>query len=389
SCCCFRRYVVNGVNAAVAPTFGELRGLDGYGLIRLGRGELGSLLTRGRQGWRWRVSASPARSRVLAAPIAGRLFAIALDNISDYSQEMTSTLATVRSFNRTVTQRLGVLNEKYLGRAAPLVESRLLFEIGTHGVLVRDLRARMALDSGFLSRLLRALEAKQLVRTTRPPAGDARTRLVQLTAKGRRELRRVDDLSDALAKSLVSPLSKHQADRLVTAMGEVDCLLHASAVEITETAAAGPEAQWCLKRYYDELAVRFPDGFRRPARTVATTREFAPPTGRFLVAQSLGNPVGCGALRHLGEGVGEIKRMWVLPELRGTGISRRLLAAIEHSARDLKVRTIRLDTNDSLVEALQLYRSSGYHEIARYNDNPYAQHWFEKDLDVPAATMRS
>jgi hypothetical protein len=41
------------------------------------------------------------------------------------------------------------------------------------------------------------------------------------------------------------------------------------------------------------------------------------------------------------------------------------------------------------VEALQLYRSSGYHEIARYNDNPYAQHWFEKDLDVPAATMRS
>lgn len=101
---------------------------------------------------------------------------------------MTSTLATVRSFNRTVTQRLGVLNEKYLGRAAPLVESRLLFEVGTHGVLVRDLRARMALDSGFLSRLLRALEAKRLVRTTRPPAGDARTRLVQLTVKGRREL---------------------------------------------------------------------------------------------------------------------------------------------------------------------------------------------------------
>ena len=254
-------------------------------------------------------------------------------------------------------------------------------------LLVRRTDARKNLTLAELARV--ELEAKQLVRTTRPPAGDARTRLVQLTAKGRRELRRVDDLSDALAKSLVSPLSKHQADRLVTAMGEVDRLLHASAVEITETAAASPVAQWCLKRYYDELAVRFPDGFRRPARTVATTREFAPPTGRFLVAQSLGNPVGCGALRHLGEGVGEIKRMWVLPELRGTGISRRLLAAIEHSARDLKVRTIRLDTNDSLVEALQLYRSSGYHEIARYNDNPYAQHWFEKDLDVPAATMRS
>ena len=63
----------------------------------------------------------------------------------------------IRAFNRTVTRRLGVLNEKYLGRDRPLAESRLLFEIGSEGAEVRELRARLGLDSGFLSRMLRTL----------------------------------------------------------------------------------------------------------------------------------------------------------------------------------------------------------------------------------------
>jgi len=68
----------------------------------------------------------------------------------------------VRSFNRAVTRRIGVLGDDYLGRGRPLAESRLLFEIGREGADVRDLRARLSMDSGYLSRLLRALEAQGL-----------------------------------------------------------------------------------------------------------------------------------------------------------------------------------------------------------------------------------
>lgn len=90
--------------------------------------------------------------------------------------------------------------------------------------------------------------------------------------------------------------------------------------------------------------------------------------------------MGCGALRAMEPGIGEIKRMWISPRARGLGIGRRLLAELERVAKQRKLRAVRLDTNESLTEALRLYRSAGYREIPRFNDNPYAHHWFEKTL---------
>ena len=71
-----------------------------------------------------------------------------------------SQLARVRQFNRTLTRRIGALSDDYLGSGRPLAEARLLFEIGPGGSSVRELRTRLALDSGYLSRLLRTLEAQ-------------------------------------------------------------------------------------------------------------------------------------------------------------------------------------------------------------------------------------
>ena len=90
--------------------------------------------------------------------------------------------------------------------------------------------------------------------------------------------------------------------------------------------------------------------------------------------------MGCGALRALEPGAGEIKRMWISPDARGLGLGRRLLIELERVAKRRHMRAIRLDTNASLAEALGLYRSAGYRETGRFNDNPYAQHWFEKAL---------
>jgi GNAT superfamily N-acetyltransferase len=75
---------------------------------------------------------------------------------------------------------------------------------------------------------------------------------------------------------------------------------------------------------------------------------------------------------------GEIKRMWVAPDARGLGIAQRLLDAIEAQAVSMGLDTLQLDTNRALTEAHALYTRNGYREIPRYNDNPYADHWFEK-----------
>jgi GNAT superfamily N-acetyltransferase len=88
--------------------------------------------------------------------------------------------------------------------------------------------------------------------------------------------------------------------------------------------------------------------------------------------------VGCAALKVEGGRVGEIKRMWVALSARGLGIAQRLLDALEEHAIGIGLQVLRLDTNRSLSEARALYARNGYVEIAPYNDNPYADHWYEK-----------
>jgi len=292
----------------------------------------------------------------------------------------------IRAFNRTVTQRIGVLSEKYLGRDRPLAESRLLFEIGPEGAAVRELRARLSLDSGFLSRLLRALERKGLAAATRRSDDDRRVRFARLTRSGMAELRRINVLSDNLAQSMLSSLTPEQARRLVAAMAEVERLLRAASVELAQVDPSSPDAQRCLDEYYDELASRFVGGYDRDLDDTADVRGFLPPGGCLILARLFGKPVGCGALRTEAAGVGEIKRMWVAREARGLGLGHRLLRELERVAERNRMRAVRLDTNRSLTEALHLYRSAGYHEIARFNDNPYAHYWFEKNLSEAVHT---
>jgi len=108
--------------------------------------------------------------------------------------------------------------------------------------------------------------------------------------------------------------------------------------------------------------------------------EMEPPGGTFLVALEDGVPVACGGLRTLAPGVGEIKRMYVVPGARRRGHARRLLTELEACARELGHERLRLDTNAAQPEALELYEATGYVEIADYNGSPTATHWFEKRL---------
>jgi DNA-binding MarR family transcriptional regulator/GNAT superfamily N-acetyltransferase len=290
-----------------------------------------------------------------------------------------AAIQQVRRFNRLVTRRVGALDHSYLSRGRPLGEARLIFEIGLAGAEARSLRAALDLDSGYLSRLLRALAAEGLVEVARGK-GDARVRRVALTAKGRAELAAYDRLSDDLARSILAPLALPERDRLLAAMAEVERLLRAGAVTVGLEAAGSADAVWCLDQYYRELAQRFDAGFDPDKGKPVGAEDMTPPRGWFFLARLDGRAVGCGALIRLSAGAGEIKRMWTAPDARGLGVGRRIIAAIDTTAREAGVTTLRLDTNRALKEAHALYRKLGFVEIARYNDNPYADHWFEKRL---------
>jgi DNA-binding MarR family transcriptional regulator/GNAT superfamily N-acetyltransferase len=285
----------------------------------------------------------------------------------------------VRSFNRLVTQSVGALEESYLQRGRPLGEARLIFEVGSGKTDARGLRNRLRLDSGYLCRLLQSLKSQGLLEVRRD-SEDGRRRLVTLTRNGRAELAAYQRLSDRLAVSILDKLEAEQRERLVTAMGEVERLLKAAAVEIAFEAPTGADARWCLGEYFRELAARFEAGFNPGRGNSAPDDDLTPPTGFFVVARLDGGPVGCGGLKRIDETIGEIKRIWTAPSARGLGIARRMLRKLEGAARDSGLETLRLDTNKALTEAHALYRREGYREIARYNDNPYAHHWFEKRL---------
>jgi len=105
-----------------------------------------------------------------------------------------------------------------------------------------------------------------------------------------------------------------------------------------------------------------------------------PPAGIFLVASLSQDPIGCGALKFHGDEPTELKRMWVAPTARGLGVGRRLLRELENRAFEGGSRAIRLETNRALTEAVAMYRSAGYREVDAFNDEPYGDHWFEKQL---------
>ena len=285
----------------------------------------------------------------------------------------------VRRFNRTVTQRVGALDDAFLSRDRPLGQARLLWEIGPEGSDVRRLRARLDLDSGYLSRLLRSLESDDLIRL-QPSRADARVRTVRLTLAGRTERAELDRLSDEAAAALLEPLSTRQRERLMTAMAEVERLLAASAVQIGVCDPRHPDARRAVQGYVTELTQRFEDGFDPAIGVSATDDEVSPPAGLFLLATLHSEPVGCGVLKFHQDAPAHIKRMWVAPDVRGLGLGRRLLGELEAQAAAHGVRTLQLETNRALNEAISLYRTAGYREVTAFNDEPYAHHWFEKTI---------
>jgi DNA-binding MarR family transcriptional regulator/ribosomal protein S18 acetylase RimI-like enzyme len=290
-----------------------------------------------------------------------------------------SQLRHIRRFNRLITQRVGALEVDYLRRGRPLAEARLIFEISADGVDVLTLRSKLGLDSGYLSRLMQSLKAQGLIAMAKGE-GDGRRRRVSLTRKGGAERAAYDRLSDNLAASMLGSLDASEQSRLLAAMGEVERLIRAASVEVAPDSPDSADARRCLDAYFRELGSRFEGGFDAATDDSARVEDMSPPSGLFVVARLDGEAIGCGGFKRIDKTMGEIKRVWTAPPARGLGVARRVLRTLEAAAREGGLKTLRLDTNRALTEAHALYRNEGYREVARFSDNPYADHWFEKRL---------
>ncbi|MBP0112069.1 helix-turn-helix domain-containing GNAT family N-acetyltransferase [Bradyrhizobium vignae] len=290
---------------------------------------------------------------------------------------MLDPVARVRRFNRAVTSAVGALDTSFLGRGRPLGAARVLNAIGHGRSDVAEIRDYLGLDSGLMSRLLRSLEDEGLIETA-AREDDARRRMAKLTRAGRREFAAYEALSNAQADGILAQHS--QAEVLLAAMDLVASALTRERVALDEMDPRSEQARYCLGEYYAELGRRFKHGFDVSLSRDPDANDMRRPRGSFIVAISDTLPIGCVGLKGTDHGYAEIKRLWVAPGARGLRLGRRLMDAAESTARELGITLLRLDTNSALPEAGQLYRSTGWREIPRFNDDPYPDLFFEKRL---------
>lgn len=290
---------------------------------------------------------------------------------------MLDPVARVRRFNRAVTSAVGALDTSFLGRSRPLGAARVLNAIGHGRSDVAEIRDYLGLDSGLMSRLLRSLEDEGLVETE-AHQDDARRRVAKLTRTGRREFAAYEALSNAQAEGFLAQHSQREA--LLAAMDLIASTLTRERIALGEMDPRSEEARHCLGEYYAELGRRFEQGFDVSLSRDPDAKDMRRPRGTFIVAMSDTLPIGCVGLKGTDHGYAEVKRLWVAPAARGLRLGRRLMDTVESAARELGIALLRLDTNSALPEAGRLYRTTGWREISRYNDDPYPDLFFEKRL---------
>lgn len=290
---------------------------------------------------------------------------------------MLDPVSRIRRFNRAVTSAVGALDTSFLGRGRPLGAARVLNAIGQGRSDVGEVRDYLGLDSGLMSRLLRSLEDEGLIET-QAHEDDARRRVANLTRAGKREFAAYEALSNTQAESFLA--RNAQAEALLAAMDLIASALTRDRIALAEMDPRSDEARYCLREYYAELGRRFKQGFDVSLSRDPDAKDMRRPRGSFVVAISDTLPIGCVGLKGTDHGYAEIKRLWVAPSARGLGLGKRLMDAAEDAARTLDIALLRLDTNSALPEAGQLYRTTGWREIPRFNDDPYPDLFFEKRL---------
>jgi DNA-binding MarR family transcriptional regulator/GNAT superfamily N-acetyltransferase len=282
----------------------------------------------------------------------------------------TDPVAAVRAFNRFYTSRIGVLERGLVGTPHTLAEARVLYELAQADRLeVGDLRRRMAIDAGHLSRLLARLERQGLVARERSPA-DGRRQLARLTAAGTGAFATLDRGSAAATEERLAGLGADQRARLVAALAEVRRLLERDAgpPAVVLRAPRAGELGWIVQRHGALYSAEYGWNAEFEALVARIVADFAsdadPAREAAWIAEVDGEPAGCVLCVREDTRTAKLRLLLVEPRARGLGLGTRLVEECLAFARRAGYREIVLWTNDVLVAARRIYERAGFDLIA-------------------------
>jgi DNA-binding MarR family transcriptional regulator/N-acetylglutamate synthase-like GNAT family acetyltransferase len=281
--------------------------------------------------------------------------------------DLVPRIAAIRRFNRFYTHRIGALNEGLLQSRFSLAEVRVLYELAhrtdpTAAELGRDL----AMDGGYLSRLLRGLARRGLV-GRRACRADGRRRHLRLTEAGRRAFQRLDTRASEEIRALLAPLASGDQRRLVGAMETVEAVLRAEPRERLPYLLRPPrpgELGWVVERHGALYAEEFGWDERFEGLVAGVVAEFVRGFDRrrerCWIVEREGEPVGSVFLVRGSDTVARLRLLLVEPNARGLGIGKRLVEECIRFAREAGYRRVSLWTNSVLVAARHIYEATGF-----------------------------
>lgn len=280
-------------------------------------------------------------------------------------------VAAVRRFNRLYTRRIGVLHEGLLDSPYSLAEVRVLYELAHRsGVAARDLALDLGLDAGYLSRILKAFERRGLVRREQAP-GDARQRVLSLTAQGRRAFAPLDRRSQEEVAAMLAPLSETAQSRLTGAMQAIEELLapgDATGTPCVLRTHRPGDMGWVIQAHGEFYARDYGWDERFEALVAHIAAEFIeklePKRERCWIAERDGERVGSVFLVRKSATVAKLRLLIVDPKARGLGLGKALVAECIRFARECGYRTITLWTQQNLAAARGIYEAAGFELVA-------------------------
>lgn len=281
-------------------------------------------------------------------------------------------IAAVRHFNRFYTRRIGVLHEGLLASPFSLAEVRVLYELAARpGATARDLARDLALDGGYLSRILQGFVTQGLVKRA-TSAADARQRPLSLTAAGRRTFAPLDRRSAKEVAALLAPLSEPDQARLAGAMQAIERLLEPAAGADAPFVLRGHrpgDMGWVIGAHGEFYAREFGWDERFEALVARIAADFIAKLDvrreRCWIAERDGERVGSVFLVAQSAKVAKLRMLIVDPKARGLGLGRHLVAECIRFARERGYRTITLWTQENLLAARHLYEQAGFARVAR------------------------
>lgn len=299
----------------------------------------------------------------------------------------TPAVAAVRRFTRVYTRQLGLLDEHLLASPFSLTEVRVLFELAQRDDLAAaDLGRELALDAGYLSRILRRFSAAGLVRRSRA-SDDARRSLIALTARGRAAFAPLERASSEQVGALLERLHPVEQHDLVASMSRIERALAPAArtaTPITLRAQRVGDVGWIAHRqgllYAQEYG--WDQSFEALVAEIAArfVREFDPAWERCWIAEQDGQVVGSVFLVRKSARTAQLRLLYVEPSVRGQGLGRRLVDECIAFARAKGYRKMTLWTNAVLVAARHIYEGVGFRLVHEERHRSFGkslvgQHW--------------